>query len=86
MTTALKKQFKKTGTYQRFITLTSQGTNCLQQTELAFLIPPKLRSKGRFQSISALGQWSDKIVDVFAQKERRVSQTAYGIARFPQAN
>jgi hypothetical protein len=34
------------------------------------LIPPKLRSKGRFQSISTLDQWADKIVDVFAVQGR----------------
>ncbi len=51
-------------------TLTSQGAKRLRQTELAFLIPPKLRSKGRFQSISTLGQWADKIVDVFAVQGR----------------
>lgn len=70
MATALKKQFEKTDAYQRFITLTSQGAKRLRQTELAFLIPPKLRSKGRFQSLSTLGQWADKIVDVFAVQGR----------------
>lgn len=70
MVTALKHQFEKTDAYQRFITLTRQGAKRLRQTELAFLIPPKLRSKGRFQSISILGQWADKIVDVFAVQGR----------------
>lgn len=70
MATALKHQFEKTDAYKRFITLTSQGAKRLRQTELAFLIPPKLRSKGRFQSISTLGQWADKIVDVFAVQGR----------------
>jgi len=70
MATALKKQFEKTDAYQRFITLTSQGAKRLRQTELAFLIPPKLRSKGRFQSISTLGEWADKILDVFAVQGR----------------
>lgn len=51
MASALKAPFEKTRGYKRFTTLTSQGAKCLRQTELAFLIPPKLRSKGRFQSI-----------------------------------
>ena len=34
----------------------------------AFLTPPKLRTKGRFQSISKLGKWGAKILDVFAVK------------------
>ena len=70
MATALKKQFEKTATYKRFTTLINQGALRLRQTELAFLIPPKLRSKGRFQSISTLGKWADKILDVFAVQGR----------------
>lgn len=66
MANALKNQFEKTVRYQRFIALTTQGANRLRQTELAFLIPPKLRNKGRFQSISTLGKWGDKMLEVFA--------------------
>ncbi len=40
----------------------------LRQTDLAFLIPPKLCTKGRFQSISTLGKWADNMLDVFAVK------------------
>jgi hypothetical protein len=70
MATALKKQYEKTEAYKRFTALLTQGANRLRQTELAFLIPPKLRSKGRFQSISTLGKWADKILDVFAVQGR----------------
>lgn len=75
---ALKNQFEKTVLYQRFIALTTQGAARLRQTELAFLIPPKLRSKGRFQSISTLGKWADKMLDVFAVtgRARKGSQLA----------
>ena len=70
MASALKSQFEKTADYQRFTSLTRQGANCLRQTEWAFLVPPKLRSKGRFQSISQLGKWADKILEVFAVRGR----------------
>ena len=70
MATALKKQFEKTAAYQRFTALINKGALRLRQTELAFLIPPKLRSKGRIQSISTLGKWSDKILEVFAVQGR----------------
>jgi hypothetical protein len=66
MANALKNQFEKTVLYQRFTALTTLGANRLRQTELAYLIPPKLRSKGRFQSISTLGKWGDRMLDVFA--------------------
>lgn len=70
MATALKDQFEKTTAYKQFTSLTAQGANRLRQTDLAFLIPPKLRSKGRFQNISTLGKWADKMLDVFAVKGR----------------
>lgn len=63
---ALKKEFANNTRYQRFVTMTHHGAHRLRQTDLAFLIPPKLRSKGRFQSISNLGQWADNILPVFA--------------------
>jgi len=34
----------------------------------AFMMPPKLRSKGRFQSIGKLGQWGEKMLNVFAAR------------------
>jgi hypothetical protein len=70
MATALKKQFEQTAAYKCFTALLTQGASRMRQTELAFLIPPKLRSKGRFQSISTLGKWADKILDVFAVQGR----------------
>lgn len=63
---ALKKEFEGNGAYQRFIAMTSHGAKCLRQTNLAFLIPPKLRGKGRFMSISTLGKWATKIIEVLA--------------------
>jgi len=67
---ALKSQFEKTKAYKRFIALVSYGAKCLRQTDLAFITPPKLRSKGRFQSISKLGEWGVRMLEVFAVKGR----------------
>ncbi|WP_404360416.1 hypothetical protein [Methylotuvimicrobium sp. KM1] len=86
LATALKKQYENTKAYKRFIQLTTQGANRLRQTEWAFLIPPKLRSKVRFQNIGHLGQWADKMLAVFAvprPKRQSVGQTASGDAGFP---
>jgi len=68
MANALKVQFEKTPVYKAFTALVSHFAKCLRQTELAFLTPPKLRTKGRFQSISKLGKWGSKMLDVFAVK------------------
>jgi hypothetical protein len=52
------------------VALISRGACRLRQTECAFLIPPKLRSKGRFQSISTLGKWADKVLNVLSAEDR----------------
>ncbi len=68
MASALKAQFEKTKAYKHFTACANQGAKRLRQTELAFLTPPKLRSKGRFQSISKLGQWAEKMLNVLSGK------------------
>jgi len=70
MANALKGEFEKTDDYKRFTTTTSHAAKCLRQTEFAFLIPPKLRTKGRFQSISKLGKWGERMLNIFAVKGR----------------
>jgi hypothetical protein len=70
---ALKREFENKGAYLRFIAMINQGAKCLRQTNLAFLIPPKLRSKGRFQSISTLGKWAARMIEVLAAPKSRQS-------------
>ena len=70
MANALRDEFEGTPAYQRFTDLTTQGANRLRQTDLAFLLPPKLRSKGRFQSIGNIGKWGGRMLDVLAAKGR----------------
>jgi len=65
---ALKKEFKDSNGYKNFTELTRKGASRLRQTNLAYLTPPKLRTKGRFQSISKLGLWGDKMLKVLAVK------------------
>lgn len=66
MATALKSQFQDSKAYKDFTTLTSQGAKRLRQTDLAYLTPPKLRTKGRFQSIGRLGEWGKKMLTVLS--------------------
>ncbi|RKZ39767.1 MAG: hypothetical protein DRR00_33050 [Candidatus Parabeggiatoa sp. nov. 3] len=70
MANALKAQFEKTASYKRFNALLSYGAKCLRQTDLAFITPPKLRSKGRFLRHRKLGKWGTKMLNVFAVKGR----------------
>lgn len=69
MATVLKKQFADDTLFQRFIDITNKVAKRFRQTDLAFLIPPKLRSKGRFQSISKLAHWTEKIMTVMSNQE-----------------
>ena len=70
MANALKAEFEKADDYKNFITIISHAAKCLRQTAFAFLMPPKLRTKGRFQSISKLGKWGERMLEIFAVKGR----------------
>ena len=59
----LKKQFEKNRLYKCYIKMLNDGANKLRQTDLAFLIPPKLRKKGKFQSISRLNKWTNRLIE-----------------------
>ncbi len=54
----LKAQYAGKKSFAAFLKIVSTGAALLRQTNLAWLIPPKLRAKGRFQGITALAQWS----------------------------
>jgi len=83
MANALKSQFEGTSTYKCFTSMVSQCAKRLRQTELAFLTPPKLRTKGRFLGISKLGKWGDKMIEVLAVKGRAKKESL--LARLRQA-
>ncbi len=63
---ALKAQYAKAVAFERFVALIHQGAARLRQTTLAFLLPPKLRTKGRFQGISNLANWAQRLLDTLA--------------------
>ena len=68
LASALKAQYEKTRGYKCFTSLSSMGAKNLRQTQLAFLTPPKLRTKGRFQSIGKLGKWGEQLLRCMAVK------------------
>ncbi len=67
---ALKAQFEPGTEYKRFTALASKAAKALRQTRLAFLIPPKLRSKGRFLNLGKLARWGEKMLGILAVKGR----------------
>ena len=64
MANALKAEFDKTDDFVLFRQTITTGAARLRQTALAFLIPPKIRTKGRFQGIGRLATWARQILRV----------------------
>ena len=71
MASALKAEFEQTVEFKDFTSRANEGAKKLRQTNLAFLIPPRLRSKGRFQSIGKLADWGKKILAVLDGENKR---------------
>lgn len=69
LASALKADYAKRKTFKDFLVIVSNGAKCLYQTSLAAFIPPKLRSKGRFQSISRLGKWTKRMLSILGVKQ-----------------
>ena len=59
---ALKAEFAKNTEFKRFLKVVNNTAAKIRQTTLAFLLPPKVRSKGRFQGITKLAKWVQKIL------------------------
>lgn len=55
---ALKAEFGKSVGLKRLLALVYGGAKRLRQTNAAVFVPPKLRTKGRFQGISRLAEWA----------------------------
>ena len=71
MATILKKLYEETEPFKQFVAAITTCAARLRQTDLAFLIPPKLRSKGRFQSIGTLGKWAEKMLNILTDEPAR---------------
>jgi hypothetical protein len=85
----LKAQYAGKKCFATFLKIVSTGATLLRQTNLAWLIPPKLRLKGRFQGITALAHWAHKLLAFTARKgtgastaqARKARQAFCGLAR-----
>ena len=67
---ALKALYATSQSFLKFIQLTARAAARIRQTNLAWLLPPKIRTKGRFQGITAVAQWAHKILDLVGGKGR----------------
>lgn len=78
---ALKAAFAKAEPFVKFLDIVSTGASRIRQTTLAWLLPPKIRSKGRFQGITAVAKWAQKMLDFIGGQGRAKDGTDLSLAR-----
>lgn len=67
---ALKAQFADKIPFQRFLKVVANGAARIRQTDLALYLPPKIRTKGRFQGISVVVNWAGKMLELLGGRGR----------------
>lgn len=60
----LKKRLEKNERWQAFIKSATLTKFATVQTELAFLVPPRLRSKARYMNLASMLRWAKKVLTV----------------------
>jgi hypothetical protein len=66
----LKAKYAKKASFLNLMNLADSARKKLCQTDLFPLRPPKIRTKGRFQSISKLVTWAEAVLDLIGGKGR----------------
>jgi hypothetical protein len=77
---ALKHSYAKLALFQQLQTLCTRLRQRLQQTRVAFLLPPKARTTGRFLGVSRQAQWGLRTMTYLDAKERAQSPEASPLA------
>jgi hypothetical protein len=78
---ALKALFATSKAFIKFLKITSKGAARIRQTNLALLLPPKIRTKGRFQGITVLAKWAHKILDLLGTRAKTKNDSDLSRAR-----
>jgi len=60
-----KKRFSEIKSYEQFLSFIGGISKKIALTELSHLLPPKLRSKGRFMGISRVVFWAIEILKIY---------------------
>jgi hypothetical protein len=72
----LKARLEKDERWKQYASQLGQTKFSLQQTELAFLVPPSQRSKARFMNLSELVEWGRKTLALVDDPSRLAAQGA----------
>jgi hypothetical protein len=77
---ALKHYYADLSLFKQFQKLCTDIRQRLQQTRLAFLLPPKARAKGRFLNVSRQAEWGLRSIAYLDAKERQQAPDASDLA------
>ncbi len=66
----LKHLYSQNRVMKKFQKITARISKRLYATELAFLKPPKMRTKGRYQSISRVVTWAHDLTEILGMRGR----------------
>jgi hypothetical protein len=78
---ALKAEFAERSAFSKFLEIARKGAARIRQTDLAWLLPPKIRTKGRFQGITELAQWAEKLLNLIGGQGRSKENSELGMLR-----
>ena len=67
---ALKAEFAGRAAFAAFLEIVRKGAARIRQTDLARFLPPKVRTKGRFQGITVVAEWAGKILALMGGQGR----------------
>ena len=73
----LKKDLSKNQTFQEFLDRCSLTHSQIQQTELAFLMPPTQQSKARYHNIDILVNWGLKVLEYWSKQDFSLISTQF---------
>lgn len=78
---ALKAEFSKQTAFVKFLNILRKGAARIRQTDLAWLLPPKIRTKGRFQGITEVAEWAQKLLNVMGGQGRAKESSELNLLR-----
>lgn len=65
---ALKAEYKKDPDFIKFLEIITTGAAKIRQTKAAWALPPKIRTKGRFQGITKVADWAKSMLLIIDDK------------------
>ncbi len=78
---ALKAEFAWRAAFAKFLDIVRKGAARIRQTSLAWLLPPKVRTKGRFQGITEVAEWAGKLLNLMGGPGRSKNDSEVGMLR-----